>query len=364
MPIKIIQIGNNLNVNFDEKKFTLNVKNVDVEKLFKYAFLYNQNSTNFYRNQLNKFFNFSKEISQEKIERKKLNNQLNKLKGSNNWKIVKEDVFYNSFKFPKEFVDYIKKAKENNEDITPYKNFIEKLASCPVEHVRDNFFTYMRNCNLKITPSGNIIAYRYVKTMSGNVFDLEEAREINKLYLKTKLNKKSPSNVKYKNGTLADAYKQLEACFTDARTKSQQYELGSIISMPLKKADTSEARCSSGFHFTNFEGIDKLAGYSFGDVLVMGIIDPSQIVSIPLTDSYPKFRCIEWYFAGIIDSSFAQEFENSNISVLDEDFEVKRDVKYNKDPFKIKEKMMKLKEEIKKQKKEVISTQVTIISKL
>ena len=35
MSIKIIQIGNNLNIVFNEKRFTINVNEIDKEKLYK-----------------------------------------------------------------------------------------------------------------------------------------------------------------------------------------------------------------------------------------------------------------------------------------------------------------------------------------
>jgi len=369
MSIKIVQIGNNLNIVFENKSFTISNKEINEEVFWKYAFKYNQQPSEYVKNKLERIFkpflekkDFEKENN--KIESKKIKNQIKKLKTEMSWSFKSNRYFIKDFNIPTEFVNYIKKAIENNEDISVYKNFINKLANNPIVHVRDNFFSYMNNCNLKLTPSGNIIAYRYVKSLDD--YDLNDAKLINELYIKAKVNKKSPSNYKFKNITVQEAYDSLNIIFTDSYTKKQQYQLNSIITMPLNEADTSTSKCSKGFHFTNYEGINQIKGYDFGDMMIVGLINPANIVSIP-NDNYPKFRCIEWYFAAIIDNNIAQEIENSDISIFDMDFETKSFEKVNdSDPFNLKKKQQETKEKIREYKKSLITNKKTpiIISKL
>lgn len=368
MSIKIAQVGNNLNIVFKGNRFTINKNDVNLDFLYKVAFLYNQNSSNYLENKLNKIFdvvlknNIGKEDEAKKRrqERRVLDNKLKQLTLNTSWNVKEGKVLLGkNFYLPTEFVNYLQKARENGEDISAYKNFIEKLANNPVEHVRNNFFTYMQNCELKLTPSGNILAYRYVKTLEDIEYNIEDAKEINKLFIKAKINKKSPSKYEFKGENLKELYEGLDSIFTDAHTKREKYKIGNIISMPLEQADISESTCSRGFHFTNFSGVNKLSGY-FGDVLIMGIINPSKIVSIPLRDNYPKFRCIEWYFAGIIDNDFVEDFENSNISILDMDFETKEEIHNVKNPFLFNPKLKELKAKIKEMKKQLVKEQKPI----
>lgn len=365
MSIKIIQIGNNLNIVFNEKRFTINVNEINKEKLYKLAFLYNQNQSLFLEKQLNKLIlplvEKKDELKQKaRIEKRRVESELKSLIKNTNWGIKEGKILLGKdFYLPTEFVNYLKAAKENGEDVTPYKHFITKLANNPVDHVRNNFFSYMQNCKLKLTPSGNILAYRHVKTLEDIEYNIEDVKEINKLFIKAKINKKSPSNYEFKGENLKELYEGLDSVFTDAHTKREKYKIGNIISMPLEQADTSDKICSKGFHFTNFSGVNKLSGH-FGDVLIMGIINPSKIVSIPLRDNYPKFRCIEWYFAGIIGNDFVEDFENSNISILDMDFETKEEIYNVKNPFLFNPKLKELKEKIKEMKKQLVKEQKPI----
>lgn len=352
MSIKIIEIGNNLNIVFNEKKFTLNKKNVNLEILYKIAFLYNQKPSTYLENKLIKILPPLKKekdgnVLKNRIEKNLLIRKLKSITKNTSWNIKEGKILLGKdFYLPTEFVEYLHKAQENNEDVTAYKLFIEKLANNPVEHVRDNFFTYMQDCQLKLTPSGNILAYRYVETIANQEYNLTEVKEITQLYFKYKLQKKAPSKYEYKGRSLQEAFDSIEEVFTDNYSKKQKYKVGDIIEMPLEEADTSSRTCSRGFHFTNFKGIFNLP-YDFGKVLVLGIINPSKIVSIP-GDSYPKFRCIEWYFAGVIDESFVEEIEYSDISVLDMDFNSKEELKHSiEDPFKMNGKIGELKKKLK-----------------
>lgn len=375
MPIKIAQVGNNLNIVFNQERFTINKNDVNLDFLYKVAFLYNQNSSNYLENKLNKIFDVflkrkdstKEENKKRRQERKILDNKLKQLTKNTSWNVKEGKILLGkNFYLPTEFVNYLQKARENGEDISAYKNFIEKLANNPVEHVRNNFFTYMQNCELKLTPTGNIIAYRYVKTLDGEEYNLEEVKEITQLYFKYKIQKKSPSKYEYKGKNLQECFDSLGNVFTDNYTKKQKYKIGDIISMPIEDADLSENTCSRGFHFTNYKGLDQLP-YNFGKVLVLGIINPSKIVSIPLKDSYPKFRCIEWYFAGVIDKEFTEEFEKENISILDVDFNSKLEqIVNNNDPFNLGKKSKEMKDKIKELKTKIVKEKspITIISSL
>jgi hypothetical protein len=228
-----------------------------------------------------------------------------------------------------------------------------------VENVRDNFFTYMKNCKIKLTPSGNILAFRYV--VGKEEFDREEVLNIHKEYFRVKGMKKSPKNYKWGNTTLQKAFDNISLSFTDDYTKQENYTVGSIIKMDWNEADTSTATCSKGYHFTNFEGLDNLPA-NFGNQLIVGIINPKNIASIPL-DNYPKFRCVEWYFAGIIDKEFTKEIED-NISVFDMDYEYKTEISQYKNSFTNTKEIKKKIKDNKKKMEQVMKNSSIIINPL
>lgn len=384
--VKATQIGNNLNIILDGDKVTINLKTTpdfDLDKFYKLAFKYNQDSSITAKNLLSKMlFKSNKTVDTKKVKAKKLKNEVKVLKKDllkekqlltdalQGQITFKEEVYkFNDFLLPKEFVDIVVNSKDGKENIEAYISFIKKLAQNPISHVRNNFWEYMKHNKLKLTPSGNILAYRYVI----GKFDVERAKLISTAYFKIRQNKKSPRNyflntegvpVKFDindsdlDSTLSieEEYKNLDIVFTDAYTGLESYKVNSIINKPWEEVDTSTKLCSKGYHFTNLTGLDKIAGYGhdFGNQLVLGIINPALICAIP-GDNYPKFRAVEWYFAAIIDREFIGDLENSDISVFDIDYETKQELSLRTDkPFEEnkKNKVKEIKNMIKEKQKE------------
>lgn len=98
-----------------------------------------------------------------------------------------------------------------------------------------------------------------------------------------------------------------KARFTDAHTGECCYYLGGIHRMDWKDADLSPKKCSKGYHFSTFEWV-KDSEYN-GSQMIIGIIRPSKLCSIP-GDNYPKFRCVEWYFAALFDPREEEVYKN------------------------------------------------------
>lgn len=95
--------------------------------------------------------------------------------------------------------------------------------------------------------------------------------------------------------------------FTDGHTGECCYYLGGIHRMDWRDADLSSKTCSRGYHFSTFEWVrDNTFN---GNRMIVGIIRPSKLCSIP-GDNYPKFRCVEWYFAAIMDPKDESVYKN------------------------------------------------------
>lgn len=311
--IKIQQINNSLSIKVDKELHTIDKDKIDIGKLFEFATKYNQTNLPIWKNKVLKL-----------IPTVEKNTPLKEVIKHNKKKriLLDETLIDHS----KEFEEFLSKTEFK----TSYLNFWEKLAKNPIKHVKENFFKYMKNNKLRVTPSGNIVAYRYVKSPKIN---LERIRAVNEAYIKVKNWKKSPKNYyldddlqlkgfynSFKiNINLEDEYLDQKVTFTSSQNSAMKYNIGQIHTMDWEEADTSTATCSRGFHFTNYQGLSAISGYNFGDQLIIGLINPSKICAIPF-DNYPKFRCVEWYFASIIDKKFVDELENSDLSIFDVDF--------------------------------------------
>lgn len=237
---------------------------------------------------------------------------------------------FESIPMPKLLVEKIKEFSKRGVSIKFLINFWYKCLANPNHIARTKLFDYLVGQNIIITESGNFVTYRMVKDANSN-------------------------------GNKLDGY------YTDAHTRTMRYYPKTVCSIPRSKCDEDGSRdCSKGLHTGNpkFIGIDvkksdknglgdgyntgvtyeasKESGYSagygtgydrpapapkeikfdhsFGNVPIICMVNPSNVVSVPDSDTR-KMRSCEFYFVKTTTVEEVIALEAGDYLLFDEDYE-------------------------------------------
>lgn len=191
---------------------------------------------------------------------------------------------------------------EVQEEFNSLLMFSYKLLLNPVEESRKDCLQYVKNYDIKLTNTGNMIMYRRVVSVGNK--DKKLVKFISKQYLKVKSWKKSPKkyavhfgksigyflmqyakhphdstkDVSYV-GNLAELYNNLselkENRYTDDYTRTYDIRIGSVYKIKEKDIDTNKnGSCGGALHLAD----GKVFSYSsFGDTPVVCIVSPQHI---------------------------------------------------------------------------------------
>lgn len=229
---------------------------------------------------------------------------------------------------PKLLVEKILEFTERRVSIQFLINFWYKCLANPNHIARTKLFDYLVGQNIIITPSGNFITYRMVKDSN-------------------------------RNGEKLDNY------YTDAHTYTMRYVPGTVCQIPRSECDEDGSKdCSKGLHTGNprFIGINvdksdkdtlgdgykevtyspnKGRGYAggygtgydapaessnqsfsthFGNVPIICIVNPSNVVSVPDSDTR-KMRSCEFYFVKTTTVEEVIALEAGDYLLFDQDYE-------------------------------------------
>lgn len=239
----------------------------------------------------------------DEIESKK--SLLDKVKDSKILTLKGDSIYMESvsqFSIPTFFVDKIIEAEKSNNEklLSAYKNFWLLCCLNPDSRVRSNLFWFLEKSGLIISKSGLFFSYRkallsYEK--SSRMIQIKEN------YNKIKKQKKSPKNYnefgKLRNPDevslykLYQYYKGVSAIYTDERTKTTEIIIGKPVSIPREDCDpVQENTCSRGLHLCDRE---YLKTNSFGNVTLLCLVNPMDVVAVPTQDSYKKFRTCRYF---------------------------------------------------------------------
>lgn len=227
---------------------------------------------------------------------------------------------------PEDLVDAILLAeKEENEDLLQtYFNFWTLVSLNPDSRCRQNLFWFLNKYGMTISKSGLFVAYRNVNIKKiGSDIEPEFANFISSEYTRIKfVNKKSPKNYcvykensKYVTkkcdmsgdngvGNLDDLYKKLSdvdvaTIYTDQYTKKFEIKLGEVVTMPRTDCDlVQENSCSKGLHVA---GKTWLKENYFGEVGLMVLVNPADVVAVPPIDDYGKMRTCAYYPVSVVE---------------------------------------------------------------
>lgn len=149
---------------------------------------------------------------------------------------------------PKELVKSILDAEEKNDAVRleTYRNFWTLMSLNPDETCRKNLYWYLTKNELVISRSGFFVAYR--------------------------------------NACKTD----VEGVYTDKHSHTTRIKIGEMVTMPREKCDNdSNVTCSRGLHAANRFWLTK--NY-YGDVGLVVLINPADVVAVPHEDAYGKLR--------------------------------------------------------------------------
>lgn len=159
-------------------------------------------------------------------------------------------VFYRGKPAPDHAVRTLLKALDDDQDVRPLCRFFDKAFSNPQEGMVHELFDYFRHQGIKITPDGDILALKIVRT---TYFD-------------------------HHSGTIS-------------------YKPGSVVQMDRAACDTNRGRdCSSGLHFCGPGYVNQFGGHESRVVFVK--INPADVTSIPNYSGYSKARCCRMHVIG------------------------------------------------------------------
>lgn len=160
---------------------------------------------------------------------------------------------------PLELVEDILNAEEvdDADSLTAYKNFWTLMSLNPDEQCRKNLYWFLQRNGLVISNTGFFVAYR---------------------------------NVCYTNE---------EGVYTDQYTHTFKIKLGEVVKMRREECDSdSNVCCSKGLHLGSRDWLQR--GY-FGEVGLVCLCNPAEVVAVPKVDNYGKLRCCAYLPIDIAD---------------------------------------------------------------
>lgn len=236
---------------------------------------------------------------------------------------------------PQDFVEKIIEAEENEDytTINKYKNFWTLVSLNPDSRVRNNLFWFIRKWDMQITDTGFVKAYRNAVLKSKNdLYSTEDIKKIiNNYYIEKYINKVHPSHitVEQPDGTITNLdalYNSLinentdmTPEYTDAHSHTTTIKLGQPVKIDRSKCDSDqEHSCSAGLHVGAKGWLKK--SY-FGDVGLMVLVNPANVVAVPTIDEYGKMRVCEYFPVAIID------FDDDG-NIVEPEYDVHTDIEY------------------------------------
>ena len=231
---------------------------------------------------------------------------------------------------------------QDTELVQTYLNFWTLCSLNPDSRARTNLFWFLKRYGMVISKSGLFVAYRNVQLKSeGSEISSKWAEFISTSYSKIKYKfKKSPKNyfvgkdangdkvcvltesslTKVK-GNLQELYNKLNdqdlsPVYTDAHTRTFTIKIGEPVTIDRSKCDSvQENTCSRGLHVAGRTWITK---GNFGNISLMVLVNPADVVAVPPDDNYGKMRCCTYYPVQLIERDEDGEIIDQ---VIDDGFE-------------------------------------------
>lgn len=235
-----------------------------------------------------------------------------------------------------------KSTAELNEEYNSLKMFTLKVLLNPIEESRQDALDYVKQFQIKMTNTGNLIMYRRIVALGNTNKDLIEF--VSSSYVKVKSWKKSPKNywvwscddgsfqlvkedlkntgIESNLGNLSDLYLNLadleENRYTDNHTKTYDIRIGATYKINEEDIDINRSgSCGGSLHVAD----GKVFSYSsFGNTPVCCIVNPMHIYKMDSGHS-GKIGVKQMFIAAITtqdEEGNYVDIDNQNLVEFDE----------------------------------------------
>jgi hypothetical protein len=183
---------------------------------------------------------------------------------------VKEGaIYFDGIQQGPQASDMILNMLDKHMVMDPMLNFLKRLSVNPSYRAREQTLEFVVNNKMPINPDGNFLAY-----------------------------------------------KRIRSDWTDVYTGKISNTIGETVRMPRHDVDDDPNRtCSAGLHVCSQE---YLKGYS-GDKLVSVVIDPANVVAVPIDYNNTKMRVCEYTILSELPISLVRDEEGAWSSLLVDD---------------------------------------------
>lgn len=171
-------------------------------------------------------------------------------------KVVNDKIYYGELVVSNKIVPKIlSMMAEGDERFKHLLKFLERLLNNPSKSSVDQLWGFVAHNDVGITEDGLIIGWKKVKTINGSLFD--------------------------------------------SRTGKVPNDVGVTVSMPRHMVDDRrEKTCSQGLHVGAWDYVSDFSG----DTILMVLVDPADIVSVPNDYNDMKMRACKYYVEAVVDS--------------------------------------------------------------
>ncbi len=234
---------------------------------------------------------------------------------------------------PEDFVAKIIEAeeKEDETELTKFKNFWTLVSLNPDSRVRNNLFWFIRKWDMQITESGLIIAYRNADIKEEAKYSTKDTKWIINAYYQAKyIDHTNPDliliDVNDQKRNLGEVYNEIvngdsSPIYTDHHSHTTEIRLGQPVRIPREECDAEqEHSCSRGLH-VGAKGWLKQSYY--GVVGLQVLVNPANVVAVPTIDDYGKMRTCEYFPTAIIDF-------DENGDIIENSYSLHDDIAYLK----------------------------------
>lgn len=157
---------------------------------------------------------------------------------------------------PPAIVKTLIELEKANEDYMPLIRFWRKLSKSPHQNSKEQLYSFILHNKIQITEQGDVVLEKGVTQKPGGMPDE----------------------------------------LVDCRTKTIDHSVGSYVSMPREKVnDNKNQTCSTGLHAAPAEYVRQF--YS-NNTLIEVVVNPMDIVSVPVDYNSRKVRCCAYRVAG------------------------------------------------------------------
>lgn len=180
------------------------------------------------------------------------------MKSNTNFVIERGKVVLKGTKIPipEAILKKLMELEKESEPILPLLKFWRKLSENPSEESRQDLYGFMVANNIPITEEGDIVTEKGVVQKSG--------------------------------GFLGD--------LVDKHSRSVNNSIGVIVSMPREKVNPNRNQtCSTGLHAG---APDYVRDWYKDDIIIECIVNPRDVVSVPVDYKNTKMRVCQYYVAG------------------------------------------------------------------